>query len=524
MKQAPISMESPLAPLTLMLFLLATLIVLAVTPLRAAAQTSSNVGQTQVFYVNGIRATPVSAAHDSIALGLNYVGENVSFRLAYNPTQGALQDVFEAWVQSHSPDEISLFFLELEALVEPDPVLGLLLQNLENSTAAQEETIAKVVNDHAIRYSVAIESGAKVIIVSHSQGNFFANAEYKALTPPEQSCTKVIGVATPASFVAGATPYTWTTLNEDLVASAFTIARTGMGKDTLPPDLSNGPGFEVTWANMLGHAFVYSYLLHGTKSGLKILGDIREAQNTAPPAGSPCAPKSPPPPSCSALPMVPTICTPPAGQTQCVVDEIGWGSGRPISTPVPITFTVTSSNDGIGSTSTDTNPGAVTAYSAGPVCRIDGQWLPRSRSFSSETPLDLGSTCTGEGVSSVSASVALACTVLTVTTSQSLTSNSVCAGFNHTVVTEAINNKQSGTLTIDLANGAGNFSRNDASSETLTTTGGPLGGSSTNTGTLGLTGSGSWSAEQGTPVFPGVGFNLSTRVIPAGAPLPSECQ
>jgi hypothetical protein len=57
-------------------------------------------------------------------------------------------------------------------------------------------------------YRETIDGGTKVILVAHSQGNFFGNQAYTFLSPTQRASFGMVSVATPAGSVAGNGPYT----------------------------------------------------------------------------------------------------------------------------------------------------------------------------------------------------------------------------------------------------------------------------------------------------------------------------
>jgi hypothetical protein len=72
--------------------------------------------------------------------------------------------------------------------------------------------VAPELNEHVQKYSRAITSGQKVLVVSHSQGNFYVNEAKKLLTaqltPQQMQSFGIFGVAVPADNVGGSTgPY-----------------------------------------------------------------------------------------------------------------------------------------------------------------------------------------------------------------------------------------------------------------------------------------------------------------------------
>ena len=114
-----------------------------------------------------------------------------------------------------------------------------------------------------IRYQKELMKDRGVIVVAHSQGNFFANSAALHLAAgmyPVNNFYRVISVATPASFVDGDGPY-------------FTLTSDGVIRwipGALPPNATNvapAPG-------LLDHKFVEHYL-QGQPTGEKIVTAVQ---------------------------------------------------------------------------------------------------------------------------------------------------------------------------------------------------------------------------------------------------------
>ena len=108
----------------------------------------------------------------------------------------------------------------------------------------------------------------KLLIVGHSQGNFYANAFYKKASVPLES-TAVYSVATPSSYVAGGGEYI-TSETDKMIAGL--VARV-LRKDILPPntrieEVANDTGLTT------GHSFSDVYLKY---RGAEIVGGIEAA-------------------------------------------------------------------------------------------------------------------------------------------------------------------------------------------------------------------------------------------------------
>lgn len=120
---------------------------------------------------------------------------------------------------------------------------------------------------HVLTYKREILEGRKVVLVAHSQGNFFANRAYTSLSADEKRSTGIVSVANPDSAVADGRPYT--TLTNDWVIAAIPGAL--RGNTTNSPNASH---------DFLHHGFVESYLVAGTASQSRILGHVRNAIDT----------------------------------------------------------------------------------------------------------------------------------------------------------------------------------------------------------------------------------------------------
>ena len=147
-------------------------------------------------------------------------------------------------------------------------------------TVAQMMNDGKEVDDYDLTEMLKSASEKvktrKLLIVGHSQGNFYANAFYKRATAPSSDGASVplesIGVysvATPSSYVAGGGEYI-TSETDKMIAGL--VARV-LRKDILPPntrieEVVNDTGLTA------GHSFSDVYLKY---RGAEIVGGIEEA-------------------------------------------------------------------------------------------------------------------------------------------------------------------------------------------------------------------------------------------------------
>lgn len=191
----------------------------------------------------------------------------IEFHLAYNQKGNLLRDLSEALIQDFQTD-VSQILRFLSGL---DPLPDFYQDAFTEITATFDASL--LVDDdlekHVNLYKAKVLQGKKVVVVAHSQGNFFANQSFPLLSAEEQESFGVVSVANPDSFVAGDDRFFddhYTTSAVDVVIS-FLAEITG---NPLPPNVING----ITLSDLLGHSFVKSYLRIGSNSEPKIMNDI----------------------------------------------------------------------------------------------------------------------------------------------------------------------------------------------------------------------------------------------------------
>ena len=259
-----------------------------------------------------------------------------SFHMAYNPTEGAVWDILsevvvqkwkETAVLTANPDvqELEGFLLRhilknwIARARRGDPAAPQQLRNLlkrikpplnnatinaftptvlrQLTTALNQRTSTIIPGDrsrlgtgakHAIEYLNALKQGKRVFVVSHSQGNLFANVALEAtagaVLPVCRFSLQQIGVATPANRQFG---HFYRTGTDDLVINLLRPIYT-----VLPANVTNGPrsGF---WSFLdQNHAFVEEYMKRAHKSFAEIDFQMKVTANGT------FFPEPFPPPSC----------------------------------------------------------------------------------------------------------------------------------------------------------------------------------------------------------------------------------
>lgn len=263
--------------------------------------------KTAIVYSNGIyndrKDAVASLAQLKIYISVypqgNVYFAQLEFDLAYADNGGAtapgslagLAQLYEAFVQKQAANDSS-FWRWLGGIAAAPTWFKTMMNDLATATNANA-----YVDDVALQlqlngdpadpvlqpgYRPLLKEGKRVVIVAHSQGNFYANTAYDGLVqqyPDYANRLGIVAVATPDSRVAGNGMYI--TVPEDAVISAVR----NIYPSTLPskpvglvsPNM--GELGSVAWGNASdGHGFVEWYLA-GTFSRNFILDAIVQTLN-----------------------------------------------------------------------------------------------------------------------------------------------------------------------------------------------------------------------------------------------------
>lgn len=158
--------------------------------------------ETEVVYINGVLSSLADASlgrftsHEIfLEAGELAPGEVVTSSFRYNPSLRARSDLSEALVQRVG--ELIGFSDVLNALdglpqtfIDPLDVAEL-IAGIEFQSA-----------DYSDSFRGLVDAGKRVIIFAHSQGNFLANSSFEALPGAYVPYVGILGVASPAAYVA----------------------------------------------------------------------------------------------------------------------------------------------------------------------------------------------------------------------------------------------------------------------------------------------------------------------------------
>ena len=181
------------------------------------------------------------------------------FVLSYNYKEDQLTQALEVFAQRETEEWSNFFRWVRDWSAAPDWFQSVMDELSEVSSTASW------VNDEDVRrhvgvYFDAVMEGKKVLVVSHSQGNLYANAAYAQMSARGRAKSfGIVGAATPASVVGGGGPYT--SLENDLVMNAVRAVY----PSTLPANARN-----ANVGTRSGHTFREDYL-DGNVTGPQIM-------------------------------------------------------------------------------------------------------------------------------------------------------------------------------------------------------------------------------------------------------------
>jgi hypothetical protein len=238
-----------------------------------------------VVFGNGLMSTQDDSdrsskrIEESFQLFPSELSSCVEFAVAYTGSNGNMSDLYESLKQRLGQETVvASFWNWLEGKEDlPDGMeeeLFSIAVNFDFPTMVSPEDM---VNQLAF-YREIVLSGNKVVVVSHSVGNLFANEAHDILYNDENGATPIpsnsfgiAAIATPSSFVGWGGPYT--TLVEDGVIAAISLATPSGKPNPLPPNKTNSVS-GATPIDWQSHDFYRSYMLWGSSSQAKITFDV----------------------------------------------------------------------------------------------------------------------------------------------------------------------------------------------------------------------------------------------------------
>jgi len=244
----------------------------------------------RIYFGNGIMNLPDDWIDSRLELeatiGSKYRGMPVSYGNSFNPSGGFLNDLTTVFQQKLSEDSSLSWEILVKVFLglttDLNPVVVSYVNALIQSVADQstEELKKKFESEYAyVDQKVLQDVGAytddilnhsrRVLVVGHSQGNLYSNAAYKLLyTNPmiKTQSFRIVGVASPANFVAGGGLYV--TSDKDMVINALRFL---VASSTLP---ANTP-VDFNESDISGHNFIATYMNPAFYARSRVVSMIR---------------------------------------------------------------------------------------------------------------------------------------------------------------------------------------------------------------------------------------------------------
>lgn len=266
-------------------------------PARAATTDACTPGSV-VYFVNGINTEPsdatlnLRALQDAIARTQTDDGKPITYFNTYNPNDGLIGDLEESvlqWArqvnletalrsfagriaQSVLSNRADLYLRILQTLlpsVVSDVVIGSFRTFIVVETArllgARGRSTA-VTQQVTQQLQTFLQQGNRVVLVTHSQGNFVGNEAYNNLAANLVGSVRRVGAAVPSNSISGGGPYV--TLKRDFIRNipsslAPNVPASGDQTSDCPAD---------TWLN---HNFIGCYLNAGSSFGAEARQKIK---------------------------------------------------------------------------------------------------------------------------------------------------------------------------------------------------------------------------------------------------------
>jgi hypothetical protein len=263
--------------------LLSIFVLLTAFAVSAQAQQCSNAPEEfRVFFGNGILNTQ-NDAEDSKALlssklGSTYNSQKITYDLAYNYSDSAYIDLLQSFDQQLGQYSSQLWLWLYDVGVVPTWYKDF----RQRLNIANYQINSSELTDHVAKFKEAILQGQKVLVVSHSQGNFYVNEAKQILAAAQPAVPMgsfgIFGVASPANNVGGASgPYLTNhidmiTLVPSSLPANWTLKRTIAGTP-VEGILSPVAAHSFTGAYMNAKFDIAPALVGGIKNQMSLLVD-----------------------------------------------------------------------------------------------------------------------------------------------------------------------------------------------------------------------------------------------------------
>lgn len=246
-----------------------------------------------IYYSNGMSNDEYDARNSLNAIELKTKstlqsqGYRVSYDIAYNNNEVWYGQLFEIFRQRQL-EQWRLFSRWLSGLAIAPDWFQQAMKNITQSINSLNYVIDTDLQRHVANYKSKIEACQRILIVAHSQGNFYANSAWDQIYGGKIDSDKyemnrfhnigLLAVATPAGHVGNQLRTendhqaitSYVTLSNDWVINTLRV----LGYSILPANYTNSHE-DADWKH---HAFVDSYL-NGNMTGSVLLQSIQAIVN-----------------------------------------------------------------------------------------------------------------------------------------------------------------------------------------------------------------------------------------------------
>ena len=221
-----------------------------------------------IFFANGMftklhKAIEARDILESLFMPKINPDETVIFYLSYNDNESIIPQLVEVARQRLFSNWSSFYMYLIKPHLAPQWFSDTMI-TLSSAVNKLEYVIDTDLRKHVSRYEEELKRG-KIVVVAHSQGNFYANSAYKLV---DSDNFRIVSVANPDDHVGGCKPYPYVTLNRDKVINEV--------RKIFPLTLSGNMDNSSYHIFGLNHSFINDYL-EGDNTGPEILRLMRNA-------------------------------------------------------------------------------------------------------------------------------------------------------------------------------------------------------------------------------------------------------
>lgn len=238
-------------------------IIISILSVEIYAQNSdatSDKNNTSVVFINGINNTFDDATISQIALKnvIKQQRQNYTVNLAFNKKEGFLKDIKQVVSQKFKLEDNRQFWKIIDNFgdIQNASLIGQETYQKYVDELKNDKNLLPEIEDHLKQYDQDIVDGKKVVLVPHSQGNFYANASMNLMLANSKRARNqlfTVGLASPADRLLPNSSYI-TSSNDVLINSVRLVS---------PSTLKSNIRIPFSLYDVVGHSFNDTYLRKG---------------------------------------------------------------------------------------------------------------------------------------------------------------------------------------------------------------------------------------------------------------------